>query len=87
MVKCAPRASNGPSHLGLCAPAGGKDTNDGVHLFNNEFINGRNNAIIGVLSGSVLQGNTFVYNHHVACFNQSGGQMCLNNARMGQITR
>jgi hypothetical protein len=61
-----------------------KDTNDAVHFFNNQFLRGRNNAIIGVLSGSILQGNNFVYNHHVACFNQSGGQMCLNNARDGR---
>ena len=59
------------------------DTNNAVHLFGNSFLRGRNNAIIGVLSGSVLQGNTFIYNHHVACFNQSGGQMCLNNAQRG----
>ena len=57
----------------------GGDSNDAVHLFNNQFLRGKNNAIIGILSGSVLQGNTFVYNHHVACFNQSGGQMCLTS--------
>ena len=57
------------------------DTNDAVHFFNNQFLRGKNNAIIGVLSGSILQGNNFVYTHHVACFDQSGGQMCLTNAR------
>ena len=57
----------------------GGDTNSAVNFFGNSFLRGKNNAIIGVLSDSVLQGNTFVYNHHVACFNQSGGQMCLTS--------
>ena len=25
----------------------------------------------------MFQGNDFVHNHHIACFNQSGGQLCL----------
>lgn len=30
-----------------------------------------------ILSDSVFQANEFVHNHHIACFNQSGGQLCL----------
>ena len=43
-----------------------KDSNNAVHLFGNSFLRGRNNAIIGVLSDSILQGNTFVYNRTTA---------------------
>ena len=25
----------------------------------------------------MFQGNDFIHNHHIACFNQSGGQLCL----------
>jgi hypothetical protein len=46
-----------------------------VHFFGNRFMNGQNNAIIGTLSNSILQGNEFVHNHHIACFNASGGQL------------
>eukprot|EP01043_Picozoa_sp_COSAG02_P067069 COSAG02_NODE_10647_length_1892_cov_1.739543_3_plen_345_part_00 len=43
-----------------------KDSNNAVHFFGNSFLRGRNNAIIGVLSDSILQGNTFVYNRTTA---------------------
>ena len=43
-----------------------KDSNNAVHLFGNSFLRGRNNAIIGVLEDSILQGNTFVYNRTTA---------------------
>ena len=46
-----------------------------VHFFGNQFLHGRNNAFIGTLSDSSFQGNDFVHNHHIACFNQSGGQL------------
>ena len=46
-----------------------------VHFFGNRFLRGQNNAFIGTLSGSIFQGNEFVHNHHIACFNQSGGQL------------
>jgi hypothetical protein len=46
-----------------------------VHFFGNKFLHGRNNAFIGTLSNSSFQGNDFVHNHHIACFNQSGGQL------------
>jgi hypothetical protein len=46
-----------------------------VHFFGNQFLHGRNNAFIGTLSHSSFQGNDFVNNHHIACFNQSGGQL------------
>jgi len=49
-----------------------------VHFFGNKFLHGRNNAFIGTLSNSSFQGNDFVHNHHVACFNQSGGQLDIN---------
>ena len=48
-----------------------------VHFFGNRFLRGQNNAFIGTLSRSIFQGNDFVHNHHIACFNQSGGQLDL----------
>ena len=51
-----------------------------AHLFGNRFEHGKNNALLATLEGSSLvQGNSFVHNHHVACFNQSGGQVLLGN--------
>ena len=66
--------------FGVSAWANPKGYLYNVHFFGNHFINGQNNAIIGTLSHSVLQGNEFVHNHHIACFNASGGQLDILQA-------
>jgi hypothetical protein len=61
--------------FGVSAWADPEGYSTNVHFFGNRFIDGQNNAIIGTLSHSILQGNEFVHNHHIACFNASGGQL------------
>ena len=64
---------------GPADPKQGQGAN-GVHLLNNVFYHGQNNAIIAHLNGSIFQANKFLHNHHVACFNASGGQVCLGSS-------
>ena len=61
--------------FGVWAKASVANYSRHVHFFSNQFVRGRNNAFIGTLSDSSFQGNDFVHNHHIACFNASGGQL------------
>ena len=49
-----------------------------VNLLNNVWYHGQNNAILAPLGEfSLIQGCEFIHNHHVSCFNASGGQVAL----------
>ena len=52
-----------------------------VKILNNVFWHGQNNAILAPLGNeSLVQGNEFIHNHHVSCFNASGGQVALGGS-------
>jgi hypothetical protein len=52
-----------------------------VNILNNIWHHGQNNAILAPLGDkSLVAGNEFVHNHHVSCFNASGGQVALGGS-------
>ena len=56
-----------------------------VVILNNVWWHGQNNALLSPLGDkSLVQGNEFLHNHHVSCFNASGGQVALGGTYTGE---